>query len=332
MNAQRVAVIGGGIIGCSIAWRLAQRGVAVTLIEKHEPGTKASWAAAGMLLPILQDDSPLRNHAAASFTEYPDFVNELRAATGIDAELNVEGAHSGSVDNRKLTAAVAQAARNAGADFLLEMAARNVECPQGTFQRVELADGSFVHADAVVIAAGAWSGEILGLPLRLPVVPVRGQMLAVEQAQPKIEHIIEAERCYLVPRGNRVLVGATVEHVGFDESTTDEAINELMMAARELAPQLADSRVIETWAGLRPGTPDDLPILGSDPHVEGVYYATGHFRNGILLAPLTARVISELIIDGTSSIDVTDFSVARFVISVADPHCDLCGAPMKEWN
>ncbi len=332
MNAQRVVVIGGGIIGCATAWRLGQRGVQVVLIEKNQPARKASWAAAGMLLPLIDAESPLRRLAEPSFLEYPSFVDELRTVTGIDAGLILEERACGSVDNRKLGRAAYEAAVRAGVEVRVGAAARKVVCPSARFQLVELTDGSTVTADAVVIAAGAWSGELLGLPLRVPVFPVRGQMLAVQHSPPLIKQIVKGERCYLVPRGERLLIGATVERVGFDERTTEEGINGLREAARELIPQTADARVLDTWAGLRPGTPDDLPILGADPHVPGVFYATGHYRNGILLAPITARLLTELIVDGGSSIDLADFSIARFVVSVTDPHCDLCGCPMEEWH
>ena len=160
------------------------------------------------------------------------------------------------------------AAVAAGVDFRLDLAARRVSARLDRFEQLELADGSAVPADAVIIAAGAWSGQILGLPLRLPVTPVRGQMLAVEHASRLVPHIIKSERCYLVPRGeHRTLVGATVERAGFDESVTESGINGLLMAAYELEPRIAEARMVEKWAGLRPGTPDDLPILGEDQHI-----------------------------------------------------------------
>jgi glycine/D-amino acid oxidase-like deaminating enzyme len=327
---RRVIIIGGGIIGCSIAWRLAQRGVEVVVVEKGEPVRKATWAAAGMLLPLMEPRSPLQDLAAASFRDYPAFVDELRTATGIDAELQLEP-HGGSVDNRKLGRAAYQAARASGAQFQLGQAARTILRSGPCVTGVELADHTRIEADVVVIAAGAWSGDLLGVPLRIPVIPVRGQMLAVELSTPQLPYIIESENCYLVPRGQqRVLIGATLERVGFDERITDTAINGLLSCAQQLVPAIAHARVIETWAGLRPGTPDDLPILGEDPRVAGLYYATGHYRNGILLAPVTARVSADLIVNGKSEWDLRAFSITRFVVDVADPRCDLCGASMAD--
>lgn len=332
MSAQRVVVIGAGAIGMSIAWRLAQHDVRVVVIDPNQPGSKATWAAAGMLLPLFDNDTAFHSLAEPSFHEYPAFVEELHGASGIDPELIIEAPHTASVDNRKLGQALQRAAKRTGVEFRIGVAAREVICASGHFQHVLLADGSTVKADAVVIAAGAWSGELLGLPLRLPVVPVRGQMIAVQQTPPFVHHIIEGERCYLVPRGERLLIGATLEQVGFDERTTQEGINAMLTCGIELEPRIADAPVLETWAGLRPGTPDNLPILGADSHIQGVFYATGHYRNGILLTPITARLLAELITTGKTSIDLADFSVARFVVSVDDPRCDLCGAPMKEWH
>jgi glycine/D-amino acid oxidase-like deaminating enzyme len=330
---RRIVIVGGGIIGCSIAWRLAQRGgQEVVVIERDEPVRKATWAAAGMLLPLLEPNSPLQNLAAASFREFPAFVDELHAATGIDAELQLEE-HGGSVDNRKLGRAVYEAARALGVTFKLGQAARRIANNGARVTGVELADHAHIDGDVVVIAAGAWSGELLGTPLRIPVVPVRGQMLAVEYSTTRIPRIIETENCYLVPRGaTRVLIGATLERVGFDERVTDAAINGLLACARTLVPDIVHARILETWAGLRPGTPDDLPILGEDARLAGLCYATGHYRNGILLAPITARVMAELIAEGKGRSELSDFSIERFVVDIDQPRCDLCGGAMAGWH
>ncbi len=332
MNAERVVVAGAGVIGCAIAWRLAQRGVEVIVFDPHQPGEKASWAAAGMLLPFMEPGSPLEPLTHASYDRYPQFVAELRELTGTDAELQLEP-RGGSVDNRKLGQALYAAAVAAGAEFQVGIAVRRVITRAGRFHQVELSDGSTAMADAVVVAAGAWSSEILGLPLRVPTIPVKGQMLAVEHATRLLPQIVKGERCYLVPRGeHRTLIGATVERVGFDESVTDDGINQLLMAAYELEPRIADAEITEKWAGLRPGTPDDLPVLGADTRVSGVYYATGHYRNGILLTPITAEIITALLLDGRSEFALDDFRIERFVVDVDDPRCDLCGAPMREWH
>ena len=333
MSAQRVIVIGAGVIGCSIAWRLAQRGRSVIVVEKGEPVSQATWAAAGMLHPITDTDLPsFHGLMRASFAEYPAFVAELREITGIDAGLILdEEIGGGSVDNRRLGEAAYIAARAAGVEFRMHTAARRIHHSDNTFDSVELNNRERLEGDAVVIAAGAWSAEILGLPIRIPVVPVRGQMLAVEHEPQLLEHIIITDECYLVPRGEkRLLIGATVEHAGFDTRVTEEGIRGLVKAAHHVVPEVAKAKIVETWAGLRPGTPDELPILGRDPRIEGVYYATGHYRNGILLAPITARLMSELIVSGKTNYDLSDFSIGRFVVDITQPRCDLCGALMDD--
>ena len=385
MNVERVIVVGGGIIGCSIAWRLAQRGVSVALVDKDQPVSKATWAAAGMLHPLIDTDNPaLHKLARASIELFPAFVNELRNITGIDSQLRLSGkldvafnadefnklraryagAQSGgiteldrdgarelepaltsdfhgaflvngdaSVDNRKLGTGVEQAAHESGVQFRIGSAARKVVSTSSKFQHVELQDGTRLQADAVVIAAGAWSSELIGLPAKIPVLPVRGQMLALEPEAALLQRMVVTLDCYIVPRsGRRLLVGATIERVGFDTRTTDAGINGLWQAAERVVPDIRDANIVETWAGLRPGTPDDLPILGADPHVNGVYYATGHFRNGILLAPITAQVMSDLIISDKSAHDLSSFTIGRFQVDVTDPHCDLCGSPMREFH
>ncbi len=382
---EKVVVIGGGIIGCSIAWRLAQRGVKVVVIEKGEPVSQATWAAAGMLHPLIDSENPSLHHLArASIQLFPSFVDELRDATGIDAQLRMSGkldvaftadelealrnrysgvqdgdvtqldAHSvrelepaltseihaallvngdASVDNRKLGAAVERAARKHGVEFRTGVAVRKIVSTRSVFQHVELQNSLTVHGDAVVIAAGAWSGELTGLPIKIPTVPVRGQMLALEHESTLLQRMIVTLECYLVPRaGRRVLVGATVERVGFDVRTTESGINGLLRAAQRVVPEFRDANLVESWAGLRPGTPDDLPILGTDPQISGVYYATGHFRNGILLSPVTAELMADLIAFGKTSFDILPFSIGRFVVNVRDPHCDLCGAAMREFH
>jgi glycine/D-amino acid oxidase-like deaminating enzyme len=328
----RAVVVGGGLIGCAIAWRLAQRDVHVTVVEKHEPASKASWAAAGMLLPMMEPNSPLQPLTDASFALFPSFVHELQSITNIDAELQLEHV-GGSVDSRKLARAAYEAGVVAGVHFVAGVAARRVASHGGRVRQVVLGDDTTVDCDVVIVAAGAWSSEVRGLPFRLPVVPVRGQMLAVSHESTLVPHIVHSDECYLVPRGEtRTLIGATVEKVGFDETVTDEGIAQLLRSATELVPEIAMLPIVEKWAGLRPGTPDDLPILGADRSIAGLYYATGHYRNGILLAPVTAQVLTEMVVEGESSADLSAFAAERFVVDVSSPRCDLCGAAMKEWH
>ncbi|MGH7463266.1 MAG: FAD-dependent oxidoreductase, partial [Longimicrobiales bacterium] len=163
------------------------------------------------------------------------------------------------------------------------------------------------------IAAGAWSGQIDGLPRPLPVVPVRGQMIALRHIQQPINGMLHSEGCYLIPRsGCRILVGATVERVGFDPRTTAAGIQSLLAAATQLVPVLDRAEVIDMWTGIRPGTPDDLPVLGTDPSIAGLFHATGHYRNGILLAPITGTLIADLIEGHRPVLPLDDFRADRF--------------------
>jgi glycine oxidase ThiO len=179
-----------------------------------------------------------------------------------------------------------------------------------TLIRVELATGDCFGAPAVVIAAGAWVSSIAGLPRPLPIVPVRGQMLAFTPAP--LRHVIMGPRGYIVPRGNQSLVGSTMEEVGFDASTTAHGAALLHQIAGELSPALGARPMQEHWAGLRPVTPDLLPIVGPDPDCKGLFYACGHSKNGVLLAPLTAQVIADLISNGRTAIDAAAYRPGRF--------------------
>jgi glycine oxidase len=148
---------------------------------------------------------------------------------------------------------------------------------------------------------------------RFEIEPARGQMVAIEMPAPAVRHVLYSRRGYLVPRLSGYLIaGSTTEHAGYDKRVTAGGVASIIKSAIEVMPCVADQSIIETWAGLRPHAPDDLPILGADPRVEGLIYATGHYRNGILLAPITAQAISELIIKGESYISLAPFSVARF--------------------
>jgi glycine oxidase len=169
-----------------------------------------------------------------------------------------------------------------------------------------------VRCTAVVIAAGAWSGQIAGTAM-LPVAPVRGQMLAVRAAESIFRRVIASPRCYLIPRADgRLLIGATVEDAGFQEGTTEAGMTALRNAAVQLAPGIAALPVTERWFGFRPGTPDGLPVLGEDERIERLFYATGHYRNGILLAPVTAAAIAALIAGDRPPVSLAAFSPGRF--------------------
>lgn len=231
------------------------------------------------------------------------------------------------IDNRRLGAALAAAAASAGVDVRAHTPAREVRTtprPGGGVAVREVVDdaGTAIPARSVVIAAGAWSGALAGLAYPVPVRPVRGQMFSVRAGEvapceaagaPLLERVIMTSDCYVIPRANgTVLVGATVEDVGFAPGPTPFGIRTLAAAAAAALPVLGELPIVETWAGYRPGTPDEMPILGADPDVEGLYYATGHFRSGILLAPITAEIIADLITGAAPAVEIAPFGVQRF--------------------
>jgi glycine/D-amino acid oxidase-like deaminating enzyme len=179
--------------------------------------------------------------------------------------------------------------------------------------RVQSRAGRTINGRVVVLAAGAWSAGVEGLPRALPVTPLKGQMLAVRSTC--LGRSIAGDDVYLVPRGDEIVVGATVEEAGFDLSIDESAIESLREKAVELCPALADAPVVRRWAGIRPATPDRLPILGPDPFERALIYACGHSKNGILLAPETAAIVARLALGEPPERDISRFSVTRFMQS-----------------
>jgi glycine oxidase len=178
----------------------------------------------------------------------------------------------------------------------------------------ELGDGKRVSAEQLVLAAGAWSPLIDGLPRPLPVEPLRGQMISF--AASPLRHVVYGDIGYLVPRGDMTLVGATMEHAAFDVATTAEGVAGLQMAAAELCPALAGLPVARAWAGLRPVSPDFLPIIGRDPDNPSLIYACGHSRNGVLMAPLTADCVAALLVGQSPPASLAAFGIERFELTV----------------
>lgn len=221
------------------------------------------------------------------------------------------------VNNRLLAQALLASATAAGVTFRSGSPVAAVEIRNDRIRGVRLMSGERVEADRVIIAAGAWSGSLAGLPRPVPVRPVKGQMFAVAGGPAGGRgvpgHVIFAARCYIIPRRDgRILVGATEEEAGFCKGPTPRGLASLMQASMELVPRIGELPLVETWFGFRPGTPDDLPILGSDPGVDGLLYATGHYRNGILLAPITAACIADLVLGTTPPVPLQPFGIERF--------------------
>jgi glycine oxidase len=363
-----VAIVGGGVMGCAVAWRLAQRGVRVTVIERGIPGAEASSAAAGMLAPQMEaaGPGPMLDMGLRSRAMYPSLAVELADATGIDIGyvksgvlavaltdederalgqrriwqtargMRVEAlagaaararepalgeavrsallfADDAQVNPRALARAFSQAAAAAGARFLEGRYVRRVCTHAGVATGVEL-DGDTLTAGTVVVAAGSWSGLVEGAGVPPSVVrPARGQLVAIETRPPLFRHVLSVHgRGYLVPRRDgTVVAGSTVEMVGFRKEVTVGGLAAILALAQTLVPALAEAPVVQSWSNFRPYTEDHLPVLGTTA-VRGLVLATGHYRNGILLAPITAQAVADLIATGHPSFDLTPFSVGRF--------------------
>jgi glycine oxidase len=346
-----VIIIGGGIIGLSLSLELRKKGATVLVVERREPGREASYAAGGMLVDCsIETPLALQPLATASARMYPEFVHELEVESGMKVDLRdqgtllslsakhihhpefmaaalspadlgdlepaIEAMHPAfyyikerSVDPRALTAAAIRAAKHREVDFSSGDPATSVNQADGRL--IVTTTKTTFHAAKVVNCAGAWSGQVA--PYAFPTRPVKGQMLClVAPSRTLLKHVIRTSEVYLIPRSDgRIIVGTTVEEAGFNKRTDVAIIQRLRRAAIALVPELQNARIIEDWAGLRPGTPDGLPILGATS-TSGYYVATGHFRDGILLSPITARLMAQVIEGDIRDHDLSAFSPARF--------------------
>ena len=375
MRPVEVVVAGGGAIGLSIAWRSAQAGLEVAVVDP-EPGRGASWAAAGMLAPVTElhfGEEALLALNLESAALYEDFAAELDSASGRDCGyarcgtltvardsddnavlgdlfdfqqslgLDVERLRGGEcrvlepalapstrggilvrndhqVDNRALVDALVVACERAGVTVLHERV-RSAEVTDAGVEGVRLDDGTGLECRKLVLTTGASPRSIGGLPPGVlpPVRPVKGQLLHLRgPAEERLStHTIRGLDAYIVARPDgRVVLGATVEELGFDERVTAGAVHELLRAGFELLPGITEMELVETAVGLRPGSPDNAPLLGPTA-VEGLVVATGHYRNGILLAPVTAAAIAELLVTGVTPEIIEPFSPDRFGAPVA---------------
>jgi glycine oxidase len=220
----------------------------------------------------------------------------------------------GYVDARQLARALADSAEQHGARFITARVER-IESGAGALTvRTGLDAGAVLEAPIVIAAAGAWTNRIHGVAMP-PLRPVRGQLLLADWGEGKLRTILWGPDCYIVPlrqAARGLLIGATVEEAGFEERTTEEGIGALFHAARTLLPALTRDRIREARVGLRPATPDGLPVIGRDHDVPGLLHASGHYRNGVLLAPLTAKVIADLLVEGRTAVDLEPFRSDRF--------------------
>jgi glycine oxidase len=372
----RTIVIGAGVIGLGIAWRLAQAGCRVTVYDRGTAGHGASWAAAGMLAAAVETEpgeEKLLSLTLESQRLWPDFVRELEAASGISVEYRDEGTlvvalnrddamqlrHSfdfqcglgldlewlnaaearrrephlkpgiaaavwsprdHQVENRLLGRALAVAAQRAGIDLIEHCAVREIVCSGGRATGI-VSERGRDDADIVVLAAGAWSRDIDGIPmaLRPPVRPIKGQMLALQMdpGAPLLRHVLWLPHAYLAPRlDGRLILGATVEERGFDDRLTAGGMLALLDGAWRALPSIEELPIAETWVGFRPGSRDDAPMLGPSA-IDRLVIAAGHHRNGILLTPVSAAIVSAYILGGMLPEIAHPFSPQRFAAPVA---------------
>ncbi|HTS83282.1 MAG TPA: glycine oxidase ThiO [Myxococcaceae bacterium] len=365
-----VLIVGAGVVGCAVAWRLQQSGARCTVLERSIPGAEASSAAGGILAPQAEADGPgpFLDLCLASRALYPTFARELREVSDVDVgfrecgvlEVTFDGAEteamrrrigwqsargleaawldsSGAralepelspriegaahfpgdavVDNRLLVPALTIAGVRAGARFLTAQVHGLLE--RGGQVVGVATDQGELRGDAVVVAAGAWTALVPGaLASPEAVRPARGQMVMVRTRVPICRHVVFGARGYVVPRTDgRLLLGSTVEFAGFEKQVTVAGLSSVLGVGMRLFPGLSGAPVVETWAGFRPHTPDGLPVLGPGS-LPGLFLASGHFRNGILLTPITANVLTDTILGRTSSIDLTPFRVDRKALTL----------------
>ncbi|WP_457622114.1 glycine oxidase ThiO [Persephonella sp.] len=357
-------IIGGGIIGLSIARSLLKEGYSLTIIDKDRIGRGASWAAGGMLAPQSEglDKGAFLDLCIKSRDMYRVFIEEIEEETGVktgywesgiicpafsddEADMlkkkldvyisegltgkwlnrkeleeiysplgsNVLGGvlydKDGQVDSRAVLKALVASVKDLKAEVVENCKVISIEQKNGSFTGVKTEKGD-IYGDFCVVCAGAWSGQLLSIP----VYPIKGEMLAINQDVKRLNKIFYSRKAYIIPRKDktRIVIGATEENVGFKDGNTVKGVKKLLDGLIETFPNMKNREIVEIWYGYRPATPDLLPVLGKT-YVENLYIATGHYRNGILLAPITTKLLTDLIINGKENQYTEIFSYKRVV-------------------
>lgn len=365
----KAIIVGGGIIGASVAWRLAKDGVSVTVFERGRLGQEASWAAAGLIGPQVEAQEPgvFFDLCMAGKNAFDGIVDRLTRESGIDPEYDEHGAlyvafdEAGAArlrsrarwqksvgaivdelspaealklapvlspdiicalhmptnrrtENRKLTMAYIRAAEKAGAAFRESTRVAEVITRAGRAAGVRFDDGSTEESDLVIDAAGSWASEIRGLEQdKVRFYPVRGQIICFEAPAGALGPSLFSPDGILVPRRDgRLIAGSIFEDAGFNKSVTLSGIATITSAVAAMVPGLRTAALREVWAGLRPASDDQMPVLGESPTVPGAFYAAGHFRSGILLSALTGQIIADLVAGRKPPLDLAPFSPSRF--------------------
>jgi glycine oxidase len=368
MKTTDVLIVGGGIIGCSIAYFLRKAHVTVTLLERGDIGSQASGAAAGLRAPLgpLSGPGPFADLLLSGFAQLVELVPELEDISGVTVHYEQTGAlrivrnakriahlqkrfarwqplglqlywlNGEEVRQREptlasdicagvyipaesqlqassLVHAFAQAAHKLGAEISPHQEVEHVSTRGSQVISVTTVAGESIACQRLVIASGAWSQQLTRLlHLQLPITPLHGQLAAFSQTNPALQHIIFGDAAYTIPRGNRILVGATKEEMGFDTSVTTPGTNWLTTTATRLLPQLHKSTLQATWAGLRPSTPDSHPIIDFLAPWENVLIASGHNSTGVMLSAITGQCVSDMVTTSLVPAIVQPFSAGRF--------------------
>ena len=346
----KVTVVGAGVVGCAVAYELASRGARVEVIDPRGPGRGATGASAGILAPLVEGHSPsLLRLGMCSLALWDDFIHRIQSESGQTIEYERSGTLQVALDDaqsrelltlirtlessgvshsvldgrdaaklepnltdRAKTAVLVPAQGFVGPVPLVDALARAAIARGVSIVQKHAANLDEIRSDAIVIAAGSWSAEFVRG--RQPFVkPIRGQLLSLTMDRRPATRVIWGSDCYVVPwKDGTVLVGATVEDVGFDERTTTAGLRGLLNAAVDLMPALEHAQFREARAGLRPKTADELPAIGRSSTMPHVFYAAGHYRNGVLLAPLTASLIADLVLEGRERPELADVRPDRF--------------------
>lgn len=336
-------VIGAGVIGCATAFELARQGVEVTLLDRGQVGAESSWAGGGILSPLLPWDY---STAVTDLTEwsrrlFPAWVADLHNKSGIDPEYLISGmrvfppydadkalawceVHGlrvekeantlllpevAQVRNPRLMRALRRSLELMGVSIVEHAEVTGFKFAGSRVVGVETSRGIYT-AGNYVVAAGAWSAVLLGgLGPQTPIWPVRGQMLLFKAEPGLLPHILLQDGVYLIPRlDGHILVGSTLENVGFDKGVTEDARVTLLSKAVAMFPPLNQPSLVRHWAGLRPGSPDNVPVIARHPKIDNLYLNSGHFRYGVTMAPASAHILANLIFQRIQPFDVSPYN------------------------
>ncbi|BBP01208.1 FAD-dependent oxidoreductase [Sulfuriferula nivalis] len=342
MKPSTTIIIGGGIIGLATAFRLAAKGAQVTIVERNTCGAESSWAGGGILSPLMpwQYAPEVNALCNAGIARYADWVAEIQTCSGIDPEYWVSGMHVlapfdkaaaqvwceannwqyklddselwlpdvAQVRNPRLIKSLRAAVLARGVRLVENTEIINIDIANNCVKSITTQKGK-LFADTFITCAGAWSQQVLAsTPPIKTIKPMRGQMVLFKAPVGTLQSVMYQQGVYLIPRlDGHILVGSTVEDVGFDKATDSKTREQLATAAFAMLPALRNAEFIQHWSGLRPGSPDNIPTIARHPEIANLYVNAGHFRYGVTMAPISADLIAELISGHTLSMDISAY-------------------------